>query len=122
MGKWQAMRTTHGAETLPRYIILPQVRDFSRAVIDVLKCLESVWPELFPDKANFDWLSTDEFALPEEKEIENQIQRVISAATDEVKSKKEDLSRLRQENSFIRELLTATEDANEPGKRLSAVC
>ncbi len=79
--------TTYENETFPRYVILPQLKDFSRAIIEILQCLESVWPQLFPDRVQQGWINAAEFLLPEEKAIEAEIQEVIAVATHAVEEK-----------------------------------
>jgi len=117
-----AYGTTYPAETRPRYIILPQLRDFSNGIIGILQCLESVWPQLFPDKIKQDWISGDEFLLPEERRIGREIEAVIANASRQVGLKKQELASVIIENAFVRDLLTATEDAGiDPDHRLKAV-
>jgi hypothetical protein len=108
--------------TVLRYIILPQLKNIPRAVVQILQCLESKLPQLFPDKIRRDWLNADEFLLPEEKTIEMEIQKKISEtkkSVDEMKKKKEDIAK---KNSFVRGLLVAKEDdGTDSEMRLSRV-
>jgi hypothetical protein len=114
--------TTFGGQTVPRYIVLPQLRDLAQAIIQILGCLESVWPSLFPDKIKRDWLQSAEFLLPEERQIQKEIQEVIARATQTVADKKTQQEELAKKNSFIRNLLVAKEDPEaEPEERLSGV-
>jgi hypothetical protein len=108
--------------TTPRYIILPELKNIPLAVVQILQCLENIFPQLFPDKIRRDWLKTDEFLMPEEKTIDTDIQKKISETTifvDAMKKKKEEIA---QKNSFVRGLLVATEDGKiDPETRLSGV-
>jgi len=114
--------TTYGRGTLPRYIILPKLTNLAQRVIETLKCLEDVYPALFPDKIKRDWLQSDEFLLPQEKAIQEQVKQRIAESTEFVKSKKIEREKFARENFFVREMLIATEDATqEPEKRLSRV-
>jgi hypothetical protein len=107
---------------LPHYIILPQVKDFPRAIIETLHCLETLSPSLFPDRIRQDWINSDEFLLPNERRIKEEIAGIVSAAQVAVQAKETELAAASAANSFIRDLLTSLEDKNnEPGKQLSAV-
>lgn len=114
--------TYNNGTTKLRYIILPQLKNMPRAVVQILQCLETIQPRLFPDKIKRGWIENDEFLLPEEKAIENEIQKKISETrlfVDDMKKKKESIA---QNNSFVRRLLVATEDNDiNPDMRLSVV-
>jgi hypothetical protein len=102
--------------------VLPQLKDCARATIQMLQCLEDIFPALFPDMAGRNWLSGDEFLLPEERRIQAEITQIIAAASKLVEEKKEEREVLAHDNSFIRDLLIATEDSKlDPAKRLSGV-
>ena len=109
-------------KTSLRYIILPQLKDIPRAVVQILQFMENEFPAFFPDKITRHWLKTDEFLLPEEKAIETAIQKRISETTaliDEMKRKKEEIA---EKNSFVRDLLVAKETGEtDPEERLSRV-
>jgi hypothetical protein len=117
-----AYGTTYGQGTLPRYIVLPQLQDNVHGVIEILKCLEDVWPSLFPDKVKKEWLQGDEFLLPEEIRLRDDVERIIKEATTAIETKKQERERLANEHSFVRGLLVATENSElKPAKRLSGV-
>jgi hypothetical protein len=114
--------TTYNQGTVPRYIILPKLKNLPHGAIEVLKCLEDVSPELFPDKVKRDWLQSDEFLLPQEKAIEEEVNQRIAEVTRFLGSKKLEREKFASENFFVREILVATEDTKrEPAKRLSQV-
>jgi hypothetical protein len=114
--------TTYKDGTIPRYVILPRLVNMSSAVIDILQCLETAYPGLFPDKIRLDWINADEFLTSDETAIKKQIGEIVAGATKEVQNKKAELAVAAAENSFVRDLLTTTEDANvEPEKRLAAI-
>jgi hypothetical protein len=114
---------TTGAEPrIPDYIVLPQMKDTARAVIQILQCLEELVPKLFPDKRRADWLSDEEFLLPEEKAIHKIIENKIAEAKAFVEAKRKEARILGKQNAFIRALLVAKEDAELPvQQRLSGV-
>ena len=117
-----AYGTTYGQGTLPRYIVLPQLQNNVQGVIEILRCLENVWPALFPDKVKKEWLEADEFLLPEEITLKDDVDRIIREATTAIEAKKKERERLASEHYFVRSLLVATENPElEPAKRLSAV-
>lgn len=114
--------TTYDKGTRPRYIILPQLKNNAHAVVELLRCLENTFAELFPDRVKRDWLNTDEFTLPEERAIQDEIQRRIAETREIIEMKEKELEALRTDNSFVRGLLTATEDSKiDPADRLSGV-
>jgi hypothetical protein len=113
--------TAYEGGTVPRYVILPRLVNMSRAVIEILQCLETVYPALFPDKMRLDWINADEFLTLEEMAIKKQIGEIVAEATKAVQDKNAELAAAAAENSFVRNLLTATEDASlEPERRLVA--
>lgn len=113
--------TAYAGGTVPRYVILPRLVNMPRAVIEILQCLEAVYPGLFPDKTRLDWINADEFLTLEETAIKKQIGEVVAEATKAVQDKNAELAAAAAENSFVRDLLTATEDASvEPDRRLVA--
>ena len=117
-----AYGTTYGQGTVPRYIVLPQLQNNVHALIEILKCLEDVWPALFPDRVKKEWLEADEFLLPEETRINGEVERIIKEATMSIEAKKQEREHLANEHYFVRSLLVATENAElEPAQRLSGV-
>jgi hypothetical protein len=114
--------TTYEQDTVPRYIVLPQLKSNIQAVVEILQCLENVFPQLFPDRVKRDWLTSDEFMLPDETAIRNEIHQAIAETTEVIGTKKKQLDQLKIENSFVRRLLVATEDSKiEIAERLSGV-
>jgi hypothetical protein len=68
-----------------------------------------------------DWINADEFLTLEEMAIKKQIGEIVAEATKAVQDKNAELAAAAAENSFVRNLLTATEDASlEPERRLVA--
>lgn len=55
--------TTFHDVTVPRYVILPQLKSTARAVVQMLQCFGKVFPQLFPDKHKRNWLESEEFWL-----------------------------------------------------------
>lgn len=114
--------TIYDGRVVPKYVILPQLRNIPQATIQLLGCFESVVPGLFPDRSRRDWLQSDEYLLPDEKKIHQEINEIITiavAATDTARKKLDEASR---ESRFIRDLLVATEDNKvAPEMRLSGI-
>ena len=107
---------------MPRYLILPELKNTAQAIVGILQCLEGVWPALFPDRIRRDWINGDDLLLPEEKKIKQEIHDLLSNANEAVRAKNKELELVANDNSFVRDLLVATEDATiEKNKRLSAV-
>lgn len=115
--------TSYGdSQTKLHYVVLPQVVDRHRAIIEILKCLENIHPELFPDIVKRDWLDTDEFLLPEEKAIDEDIREKMKETDIFIERKKRERKELATENGFVRNLLTSREDHDLPLElRLSGV-
>jgi hypothetical protein len=112
--------TSYDRDTLPRYIALPELKNTAQAVIEILACLETTLPRLFPDKAKRQWLYADGFLLPEERRVQSEIEAMIAETKAFIEVKKKERQRLADENSFVRNLLVATE--NQTGDdRLSTV-
>jgi hypothetical protein len=106
----------------PRYLILPQLKNRAQAVIAILQCLEKTAPLFFPDKAITDWLSADEFLLPEEKRVDELINSKMVETKQFIEAAQKERKRLGDENAFVRALLVAKEDPNFTlSERLSGV-
>ena len=103
--------TVYKDGVLPVYIVLPQFKDNTEALIRVLQMLAETNPELFPDvprkKA---WLCTKQFAFREEVEIDSQIEAALSEVEQLVEAKKAEKLLAAKEFDFIRKILIATED------------
>ena len=107
---------------IPRYLILPQMKNNAVAAVEILQTLEGLLPKLFPESSKNLWLERDEFKLPDEKAKDDEIEKRIKEATAAIEILRHERELLVLENDFIRQLLVATEDAKlEPQKRLSAV-
>ena len=114
--------TTNEARNTPNYIILPQMKDTARAVVQILQCLEDLVPDLFPDKQRKDWLNDEEFLLPEEAAVNRAIEEKVAEVDNFIKSKQEEMKILTEKNAFVRALLVAKEDPMLPlPQRLSGV-
>jgi hypothetical protein len=114
--------TYDSARTMVRYVVLPQLKDITRAAIQLLECFETVFPELFPDKIKRDWLSSNEFLLTEERQVTEAVKAKVAETTAFIAARKVEQESLAKANAFIRQLLVATEDPKlELGHRLSGV-
>jgi hypothetical protein len=115
-----AYGTSYGSTTVPRYIVLPQLKKNAHAVVEILQALEGICPPLFPDRLKNAWLQSEEFRLPDEKSKAEEIEAKVAETLTIVETLRRDQERLAAENNFIRQLLVATEDAKlEPQERLS---
>jgi len=114
---------THAwAETIPRYVVLPQLKNNAEGALQILLCLENVWPQLFPDRIKREWLTTEEFLLPEEKAIGREIEARLAETRSFIEVKNVEREKVTLENSFVRSLLVAKEDQSlAPKERLSSV-
>jgi hypothetical protein len=115
--------TTYGNSTVtPRYLVLPQLKNHAHAVVQILECLEKVAPFLFPDKVTKDWLGAEEFLLPEERQVDERVDRKMAETAEFIQAAQKERKRLGDENAFIRALLVAKEDPTlELSERLSGV-
>jgi hypothetical protein len=117
----------YGASTskdgpVPRYLVLPQMKNNAETAVEILQTLESLLPTLFPESSKNLWLQRDKFKLPDEKAKDDEIERKIAEATAAIEKLHQERELLVLENDFIRQLLVATEDGKlEPERRLSAV-
>jgi hypothetical protein len=106
--------TSYGSDTNLHCIVLPQLTDVQRGVIDILHCLEEVRPDLFPDKIKRDWLGGEEFLLPEEKKINRALREKVIETEKFIEAKKQEKSVLAKDFAFVKSLLIATEDSRIP--------
>jgi hypothetical protein len=118
-----AYGTTHiNGKTIPSYLVLPQLKDNAKATVEIFQTLERVFPALFPDKSKNAWLESEEFMLSDEKAKDLEIQKKVAETVAIVEQMQTERVNLAKENSFIRQLLSATEDVTvEASERLSAV-
>jgi hypothetical protein len=117
-----AYGTTYENSTLPRYVVLPQLKSNGRALLEILQTLEKVWPALFPERIKNAWIQTDEFLLPDERAKNKEIEEKVAEALAAVEKLRGEQKELKKENSFIRQLLVATEDVKlDLPERLSSL-
>ena len=117
-----AYGTSYESATLPRYVVLPQLASNVRALLQILQTVERLWPALFPEHNKTAWLHSDEFLLPDERAKDNEIEGTIAEAVKKIAKLREEREQLTKANSFIRQLLVATEDAKlELSERLSSL-
>ena len=113
---------TYEERTTPNYIILPQMKNTAQAVVQILRCLEDLVPDLFPDRRRTDWLDGEEFLLPEETAIKSAIEQKVAETRMFIETKQKEANSLAETNAFVRALLTAKEDPDvPPQQRLSGV-
>jgi len=109
-------------ENFPRYIVLPQMKNISQVVLQILECLENLAPELFPDRRTTNWLDGEGFLLPEEIALYEEIDQRVTEARTFVEAKQREVKDVGERNAFVRALLVAKEDPNLPlNERLSGV-
>lgn len=112
----------HGDDNKPYYIVLPQMAAPARTAIEILQCLENLVPTMFPDRVKSGWLHGDEFALPEELSVDQEIKRKSEETKEFIAAKQHERSLLEKGNAFVRGLLVAKEDPGVPvEERLSSV-
>lgn len=117
-----AYGTSYESSTVPRYVVLPQLKSNAHAVLEILRTLESVCPQLFPGRNKDAWLRSDEFLLPDECAKDKEIGRATAEAQKIVEKLRAEREQLSSGNFFIRQLLVATEDAKlELPNRLSGL-
>jgi hypothetical protein len=117
-----AYGTTYTEGTLPRYIILPQLKANARAVLEILQTLERVCPRLFPDRTKSAWLQSKEFQLRDERAKESEIEQKVAETVAIVDKLRVERELLAKNNDFIRLLLVTSEDIKvEKEYRLSSV-
>src|SRR6266852_8257510 len=117
-----AYGTTYESQGLPAYIVLPQLKNIAQGVIAILKALEKSTPALFPDRSDGNWSESDEFLLPDEKNLNDKINRIIAETVSTIEKLKRELVELQKVNAYVRKLLTATEDPKiDISERLSSV-
>jgi hypothetical protein len=114
-------RDTAG-KAVPKYVVLPNMKNAARASVEILQVVEKVRPQLFPDRNKNSWLDGAEFMLPDElakeKELQDKTAEILAV---EIRLRGE-IEELKKENAFIRQLLTATEEPKvQSDQRLSAV-
>lgn len=104
-----AYGTQYASEIFLRYIVLPQVKNNAQVCLSILQSLEVVRPELFPDRLRQNWIKDEEFLLPDERAIHKVIADRTAEVAAFIQSKKKELEERSAANSFVRNLLVATE-------------
>jgi len=104
-------------EDRPVYFLLPQFKNNTAVLLEILRALARRLPELFPDLQKQVWLSSEDFAFSEEKIIDRAIQTRSSEFEEWVTNKQKEKETIRQRFGFIADILTATEAAELPPER-----
>ncbi len=113
---------TYSARDHPQYIVLPQYKNNADVAVKILRCVEQLWPELLPDRVRRDWIKGQDLLLAEEKALDGEIQRLVDETVRVIEEKKKLRAKVSEENSFVRDILIATEDVKlDPSHRLSGV-
>lgn len=117
-----AYGTCRGNALVPVYMVLPQLENNAKAIVEIFQTFEGVFPDLFPDALKKVWLQGEEFKLPDEHAKDEEIKAKLVETQAIVENLRREQAQLASENDFVRQLLVATEDSKvEPDKRLSAV-
>ena len=103
----------------PVYVILPQLEDNARALLELLELFVELTPEIFPDIQRRVWFDSEEFAFREEKEIVREIERRRAELNRFVEAKDTERKSVKDKFDFIKRILIATESDTDPALRLS---
>jgi hypothetical protein len=103
----------------PVYVILPQLGDNARALLELLELFVELTPELFPDIQKRVWYQSGEFAFREEREIARGIEGRRAELSRFVESKESERKAVRDKFDFIKRILIAAETEADPALRLS---
>jgi len=103
----------------PVYVILPQLEDNARALLELLELFVGLTPEIFPDIQRRVWFDSEEFAFREEKEIVREIERRRAELNRFVEAKDTERKSVKDKFDFIKRILIATESDTDPALRLS---
>jgi len=102
------------------YIVMPQLKENAKALVEILELLVQLAPDWFPDVQLLDWYDGEELKVSEEKEIQDEIDRIKKRTDDCVAECLRKIDNVRTEWDFLKRILVATEDAEEAGAKLSA--
>jgi hypothetical protein len=101
-----------------QYVILPQFRDNTAVLLDLLRLIAKIEPEILPELSRNEWLESEKYAFSEEIAIEKQIQEMLNEVDAYVGTKRAEAVEVARNFGFIRAILTATENV-EPSDKLS---
>ncbi|MGB9487599.1 MAG: hypothetical protein WCD04_15985 [Terriglobia bacterium] len=108
-----------GGKPSPVYVILPQLEDNARALLELLELFVELTPEVFPDLQRRVWFDSEEFAFREEKEIVLEIEGRRAELNRFVEEKEAERKLAKDKFDFIKRILIATESDIDPVLRLS---
>ncbi|MCH8947852.1 MAG: hypothetical protein IH789_09540 [Acidobacteria bacterium] len=96
----------------PVYVVLPQLKTNALALVELLKLLARLRPQVFIGMRAHDWLKGNEFAFPEEQEIEKETKKKIEETNQFIQKKRSEKSVVEKRHGFIRRILIATEEGS----------
>lgn len=91
------------------FIFLPQINDKSSILLELLTHqLPTIYPDIFPFNAEFNWLEDKTYSLPNELELYREKEKMISEFKDEIVQFKTEIDENRRKYEFLHYLITNT--------------
>jgi hypothetical protein len=112
--------TTHTDKTHLSCVMLPQFDDNTAVLIDLLRVIAEVEPQVIPNLSDNSWLSSDKFLFSEEIAIEKEIESKQKELNGFIQDKRKEATEIVKKYEFIRKMLTNTEDGDKE-ERLSTI-
>lgn len=113
-----AYGTTYSGRTILQYLVLPQFRNNSEILVDLMTLLVELRPELFPEIKRVDWIDSPEFLPLEIKKIQGEIEDEIIKAKKIIDSKMEQMKVKGEELKFLKQILIADDEHFEGDNKL----
>lgn len=91
-------------------IVLPQLKNKAKFLVDFFEALAEIFPELFPEHGRFAWLNDGSYPLPGEQELRAERLKIEETYVSDVAANEAAVANLKEEYKFLRTMLTATGD------------
>lgn len=95
---------------MPAFLILPQFKNYAEVITRLLKVSARLFPKYFAEISDLDWTKSDKYYPKEVSLIDEGIKQLVQETEAKVKTLQEKKTKLRQEYSYLRDLLTETGD------------
>lgn len=94
----------------PAFLILPSFKVYSEVITKLLKAYARIFPEYFSEISDLDWAKSDKYYPKEVSFIDNEIKQLVEETEGKVKTLQSKKEKLKQEYSYLRDLLTESGD------------
>lgn len=97
-------------EDTPAFLILPPYKDYPEVITKLLKVYARIYPKYFEEISDQEWTKNDKYYPKEISLIDDEIRQLTKETEGKIKVLQVKKAQLRQEYSYLRDLLTESGD------------